>query len=275
MTTYIYTIIAPPGSLSSSAEGINDLGQVVGEFTDSSGEHGFLYSNGIYTIVVPPGSTGAHLSDINNSGQITGWYGGSGFLDTGGVFTTINPPGSFNTHPLSVNDSGQVVGYYFDSIGEHGFLYSAGTYTTLDLPTGNGYFTVAYDINNSGQIVGYGFGSDAQHGFLYSEGVYTMIDPPVSGSTGTYAIAINASAQIVGFYGDSSNHNHSFLYSGDERQGQCRPQFYRKVNRFGGKRRFVRWRHALCRKRKQDIDRWKRQRLLDCGQQRYSDRWRW
>src|SRR5262249_15793159 len=31
-TTYIYTTIAPPGSISSTAEGINDLGQVVGQF---------------------------------------------------------------------------------------------------------------------------------------------------------------------------------------------------------------------------------------------------
>ena len=104
------------------------------------------------------------------------------------------------------------MGYYSDSIGEHGFLYSGGTYTTLDQPTGIGYFTVAYDINNSGQIVGYGFAQDGQKGFLYSGGVYTIIDPP--GSVGTYTIAINDLAQVVGFYADSSNHYHGFLYSG-------------------------------------------------------------
>jgi len=143
MTTYVYTIIALPGSISSGATSINDSGQIVGVFTNSSGdEPGFLYSNGIYTTIVPPGSSGARLSDINNSGQIIGSYGGSpngqaiGFLDTDGVFTTIVPPGSFNTHPMSINDSGQVIGYYSDIIGEHGFLYSAGTYTTLDIPYG-------------------------------------------------------------------------------------------------------------------------------------------
>ena len=120
---------------------------------------------------------------------------GIGFLDTDGVFTTINPPGSYNTHPLSVNDAGQVVGYYFDSIGEHGFLYSGGTYTTLDQPTGIGYFTWPTISTTLDRLSGMGL-AKSQKGFLYSGGVYTIIDPP--GSVDTYAIALNDSGQIVG-----------------------------------------------------------------------------
>ena len=55
MTTYKYTIIAPPGSISASVQSINDLGQILGVFTNSSGDGlGFVYSNGVYTTVVPP-----------------------------------------------------------------------------------------------------------------------------------------------------------------------------------------------------------------------------
>jgi len=43
MTTYVYTAIAPPGSTSSVAESINDSGQVAGYYTNSSGDHGFVY----------------------------------------------------------------------------------------------------------------------------------------------------------------------------------------------------------------------------------------
>ena len=57
-----------------------------------------------------------------------------------------------------INDAGQIVGDYLDSSGTmHGFLYSAGIYTTLDDPLG--IRTVASGINDAGQIVGYYFDS--------------------------------------------------------------------------------------------------------------------
>ena len=52
----------------------------------------------------------------------------------------------------SINDSGGIVGYYFDSTGQHGFLDTAGSFTTINVP--GVVFTRAYGINDSGQIVG-------------------------------------------------------------------------------------------------------------------------
>ena len=50
MTTYTYTTIDPPGSTYSVAESINNKGQIVGFYQNSSGqEFGFLYSGGTYT----------------------------------------------------------------------------------------------------------------------------------------------------------------------------------------------------------------------------------
>jgi hypothetical protein len=43
-----------------------------------------------------------------------------------------------------------IVGYYGG-----GFLYSGGTYTTLNDPLATGTNTFAYGINNASQIVGY------------------------------------------------------------------------------------------------------------------------
>jgi probable HAF family extracellular repeat protein len=52
-----------------------------------------------------------------------------------------------------MNDSGQITGYYFDSSSTtHSFVYSNGTYTTIDDPLGTA--TTAVAINDSGQIVG-------------------------------------------------------------------------------------------------------------------------
>ncbi len=93
--------------------------------------------------------------------------------------------GAKGTEAYGINDAGQIVGDYADSSGAvHGFLYSGGSYTTLDDPSGtNG--TIAHGINDAGQIVGYYIDSSGtEHGFLYSGGTYTKLDDPL-GAKGT------------------------------------------------------------------------------------------
>jgi len=59
------------------------------------------------------------------------------------------------TAATGINNLGQIVGYYLDSNNfQHGYLYSNGTYVTLDDPLGS-HGTVATGINDSGQIVGF------------------------------------------------------------------------------------------------------------------------
>jgi probable HAF family extracellular repeat protein len=57
-------------------------------------------------------------------------------------YTTLNNPlaanGGAALRALGINDSGQIVGWYQDTsirATAHGFLYSGGTYTTLDPPS--------------------------------------------------------------------------------------------------------------------------------------------
>src|SRR6476659_107826 len=174
MTVYTYTTIDDPSATNGTyAFGINDLGQIVGYYTDLSNYvHSFLYSGGIYTTIDDPSATnGTYADSINASGQITGFYcdgswGPHGFLYSGGTYTTIDYPSATNvTVPESINDLGQIVGYYDDASGRHGFLYSSGTYTTIDDPSGtNG--TVVTSINDLGQITGYYQDASGIHGFL-------------------------------------------------------------------------------------------------------------
>ena len=73
--------------------------------------------------------------------------------------------GTNGTGATGINDLGQIVGGYSDSSGAHGFLYSDGTYTTIDDALGTS--TIAYGINNAGQIAGqYTDSSGTLHGFL-------------------------------------------------------------------------------------------------------------
>jgi probable HAF family extracellular repeat protein len=128
----------------------------------------------------------------------------------GYTFQTIDPPGS--THEkvaYGINNAGQIVGGYNDNSGNHGFLYSGGAFTKIDVP-GAG-FTRARGINNAGQIVG--DTGDGGHGFLYSGGAFTTINPP--GASTSFAYGINDAGQIVGFYQTvPGGTEHGFLYSG-------------------------------------------------------------
>src|SRR5262249_26783718 len=91
---------APRGRLGGSfAEGIIDLGQIVGYFQDSSPwQHGFLYTGGSYTTLSNP---------------------------------SANPPWTFTT---GINIAGQIVGSNGGLNGQEGFLYSGGNYTALKDP---------------------------------------------------------------------------------------------------------------------------------------------
>src|SRR4051812_17375112 len=69
-----FTTIVPPGSTYSTANDINNAGQIVGDFAPSFGQRtaGFLYDTGSYTTIKPPGSIQSFASGINNTGQIAG-----------------------------------------------------------------------------------------------------------------------------------------------------------------------------------------------------------
>jgi probable HAF family extracellular repeat protein len=136
--TFINTMINVPGDdamLGTVAFGINDLGQIVGDYVASSQpspadglRHGFLLSQGTYTTLDPPGSTFTVAEGINNAGVIVGVYFDAdgqrhGFFLSNGVYTKIDVPGSTATAVNSINAQGQIVGSYDDvNHSTHGFL---------------------------------------------------------------------------------------------------------------------------------------------------------
>ncbi len=127
---FTFSTIDVPGAQETEAHGINDAGQIVGDFVDNAGLHGFLYDRG--------------------------------------TFTTIDVPGAQSTQAFGINDSGHIVGV-FDTppVGHQrlGFLYDGGTFTTIDVP-GATSFTVAFGINNAGRIVGV-FDNPQNRGFRW------------------------------------------------------------------------------------------------------------
>lgn len=116
---------APTGGNAPNLEalGINNAGDVVGEYT-----------------------TSGHTLD--------------GFIKlASGGFHTIAVPGAVETVAIGVNDNDTVVGAYIDGPGSaggiHGFIWRiGGNFTMVDDPNSSG-ITVLFDINDEGDIVGY------------------------------------------------------------------------------------------------------------------------
>ena len=68
-TIYSFTTIDVPGASLTEGFGINDSGQIVGDFFDATGSHGFLDTGGSFTTIDVPGSV-TQTRGINDSGQI-------------------------------------------------------------------------------------------------------------------------------------------------------------------------------------------------------------
>ena len=124
------------GTQFSFARGINDLGDVVGDYFDNDGnEHGFLLKHDVLTTIdVPfPGSLGTQLNAINDSGVIVGtWVDEAvtahGFVYQNGNFAHLDFPGALDTFPSGINARGEIVGNWDtdqSTIG-HGFLFYQG-----------------------------------------------------------------------------------------------------------------------------------------------------
>jgi uncharacterized membrane protein len=249
MTVYTVTTLHDPSANSStSANGLNNVGHIVGSYSVigvspiTHQGYGFIYNrqDGTYTTLDDPLAVhggvvpGTSAQGINDVGQVVGFYTGFfsdvgtppsgtfGFLYSGGTYTALNVPGATQTYAYGINNAGQIAGYYTTGSGtgsvSHGFIYDGSTYTTLDDPLAGPAGTFVYGINNAGQIVGSyndasGIGS---HGFLYSVsgGTYTTLDDPAG--TVTVATGINDLGQIVGYYfpaGAGGGEGRSFLYS--------------------------------------------------------------
>jgi probable HAF family extracellular repeat protein len=233
--TWSFTTLDDPLASSvyygTEAFGINNKGQIVGNYFDdtvSGGYHhsqGFLYSHGTFTTIDNPLTNGVQYgtipSGINDKGQIVGNYlnvsttGNHGLLYIDGFYTTFDDPAAAPqaTYLKGINDKSQIVGYYNEITSgtpSHGFLYSGGTFINIDDPKGIGS-TVATGINNKGQIVGNYTDTVSGHGFVYSGGIYTTIDDPL-GTEGTVVTGINDKGDIVGYYGNNAI-THGFLYS--------------------------------------------------------------
>jgi hypothetical protein len=201
---------------------INERGDVVGEYIDSSGvTRGFVrFSDGSFSdpIVDPNDTVGfTEGRGINNSRTVAGDYVISdgtlhSFFLSGGTFTEYDVPGAAQTNLLSINDVTDFTGGFDDGSGIfQGFVSIDGTLTSFSVPGAAGTF--AYEINNSEELtVGYYIDGVVLHGY-YRDSSGTLhfpIDP--SGSVTTVLFGLNDRNWVVGRYADSGGATHGLIF---------------------------------------------------------------
>ena len=152
--TFIPLMFRPNWGCYTSAYGINNAGEIVGNFLTVDGNlDGFLFRKGGFTDVVVPGVTSddrGALNDVNDEGEAVGGFadGETGVVHSfvrrkGGEITVLQDatPGALLTEATGINDRRTIVGFYLDADGNfHGFILREGIYTTYDYPVPSGRF---------------------------------------------------------------------------------------------------------------------------------------
>jgi uncharacterized membrane protein len=219
ITTFDY-----PGTGNSTLpQKINERGDVVGEYIDSSGvTRAFVrFNDGSYSepIVDPNDTVGfTEGRGINNSRTVNGDYVISdgtvhSFFLLNGTFTEYDVPGALQTNLLSINDAGDFTGTFDPGSGIFQAFVNIGGMMTSWTVSGAAA-TLAYEINNSKQLaVGYFVDSS---GILHGQyrdangALHFPIDP--SGSVGTVLFGLNSRNWVVGRYADSSGATHGLFF---------------------------------------------------------------
>lgn len=234
-----HTLTLPSNYQDAVAFGINDGGQLVGMYVDSTDglSHGFISTGGVFdTVDFPPvpicpvcGTqfTNTQAMGINSLGQIVGNYTVGfispfhGFSFLAGNFNSFDFPDAGNAFPTGINNLGHIVGSYTAGDGsDHGFVFDGTSFTTVDFP--GGFNTTLAGINNLDQIVGTytdnGTHSLCGHGFVLTKGDFKKFD--IQGAKATCVAGINDSGVITGFYLDGV-HLHGFLGVGGCQVSSC------------------------------------------------------
>jgi uncharacterized membrane protein len=219
----VYTTIDAPGATTTIAQGINSRGDIVGGYTDSSGNHGYLLSKGVFTKIDYPGAAYTDANGLNARGEVVGGYrmpgepalNIHGYLRTRhGEFVPVDFPGHINTRAQRITREGLILGCYHDS---DQMASMVGIVINARNPSEFVEIDAFASMNNGSTPDGslmVGFFTDMEKGrqrgyLLYGD---TFIPFDVPGSTATAAWDVNGGGEVVGVYRDASNKQHGFLW---------------------------------------------------------------
>ena len=215
---WTFTSIDFPNASLTVAYDINEDGNIVGLYRNSTGFHGYLLSEGDFTTIDFPDAIQTRAFGINSKGDIVGLYvdssGYHGFLLEGGAFTSIDFPSATYTEAWEINARGDITGDYEDADGKtRSFpLTKDGRFISLDPPFAFSASLTHGLTPKSDTIVGCWWDeTDIMHSLIIEDGEYITNDFPDSVMSMNWRV--NPSGQMVGRYLDSAGKTHGYLYS--------------------------------------------------------------
>jgi uncharacterized membrane protein len=142
---------------------------------------GFYYITGgqAFSVIVPGAFSTIANGVIHGSAAGYYWIGSTthGFVYNvaAKTYKTFDPPGSVHTQVNGMSPNGTVYGWYNDvNQVSHGFLYTNGVTTVLDMP---GYMdTTPLAMNASGQVVGIVYDGVHFHAMFWQNGAFKTLN---------------------------------------------------------------------------------------------------
>jgi hypothetical protein len=156
------TTISISGAVSVQAQGINDAGQVVGDYLDETGlQHGFLLTGAKLTRLDVAGHQTPVAWSINNAGLISIYAVNANqfvdsFITNGKRYQKVNVPGAAQSMVHGIDRFGDRVYTFLDSAGnEHGAFFLNGIYYKFNDPNDKKKNTTqGYGLNDKLEIIG-------------------------------------------------------------------------------------------------------------------------
>jgi probable HAF family extracellular repeat protein len=219
------TDLGEPAWNYSAAHGINQSGNVVGEFATTnafSTVHAFYFAGGVMTDIGSADGTEVAYG-INAANQLVGEMGVAvvrGFVYANGTTTALSALGGNYSSAYAINDAGLIVGESTTSPTPngpvHALVWDGGSKS--DLQTLSGDYSAGFAINNSNVVAGESSvvvvqGVTNIHAFVYTNVTSGMKDLGTLGGAYSSAKGINDSGVIVGEANTMGDTNlHAFSY---------------------------------------------------------------
>jgi probable HAF family extracellular repeat protein len=216
----------PTPGVRSRGFGINDYGQVVGEYSiygDVFNSRAFLYDpvSGVSDLGLLPGTTSCSARAINRFQEVVGYCMDStdgmpyqAFIwSRGAGMRPVLPKYQGMSAAYGFNNVGQVVGMAKNNSTYLAFVAVVATgktrYFELAIESPANRYSIAFSINEAGQAVG----ESSTRAFMDANGTSTDLNTVIPSGSGwilTSAFSINASSQIVGA-GTLNGEPHGYL----------------------------------------------------------------